>query len=52
MIVSTPIVLLRAPGQDVYSRERLKTMLAALALTDYHIEEDSVYRDIIAYTVR
>ncbi len=52
MIVYSPMILLKAPGQDLYSRESLETMFASLGFKNYNVEEDGVYQDIIAYGVK
>ena len=52
MIVYSPMILLKAPGQNLYSRESLERVFASLGFGNYNIEEDGVYRDIIAYGVK
>lgn len=52
VIVYTPMILLKAPGQDFYSRQSLETVFASLGFRDYNLEKDGVYQDIIAYGVK
>ena len=47
--VNIPIAFWVRPRQGFYSNRDLEKLFADLGLTDYQIQEDSVYQDLIAY---